>query len=122
VTETIEEQRKVEGFGDPQYVCSVQELAIRTAVYAYFQECVAAGTMKSRMTQDWEGNTLHVEGHFRPMLLARAIAEALQGPIAEAMAENERLKMERTRLLEALLDVRHDVGVIVEVALNPSVD
>jgi len=78
MTESIEEQRKVEGFGDPQYVCSEQELIIRHAVYTYFQQRVAAGTMRSRMTQDWEGNTLHVEGHFRPMLLARAIAEALK--------------------------------------------
>src|SRR3954471_16118229 len=108
MTETIEEQRKVEGFGDPQYVCSEQELIIRTAVYTYFQQRVAAGTMKSRMTQDWEGNTLHVEGHFRPMLLARAIAEALlERPVAETMAENARLKMERTFLVEALSNIRH---------------
>ena len=77
MTETIEEQRKVEGFGDPQYTCSDMELKIRIAVYTFFQNSAAAGIMSVRMTQDWQGNTLHVTGEFRPMILAQKIAEAL---------------------------------------------
>lgn len=75
--ETIEEQRKVEGFGDPQYTCSELELAIRVVVYTYFQAQRAAGNVTTlTMTQDWSGNTLHVEGSFRPRDLAAEIAKA----------------------------------------------
>lgn len=73
--ETIEEQRKVEGFGDPQYTCPPAELVIRRAIYIFLQQQVAAGAIKTRLEQDWQGNTLHVEGSFRPMLMARMIAE-----------------------------------------------
>jgi hypothetical protein len=75
--ETIEEQRKVEGFGDPQYTCSDEELAVRHAIYTFFQNSAAAGIMTLKMTQDWQGNTLHVNGEFRPMLLAKRVVEYL---------------------------------------------
>jgi hypothetical protein len=75
MSETIEEQRKVEGFGDPQYTCSTQELAVRRSVYIFFQQLVAAGAVQTKMTQDWQGNTLHIQGSFRPADLARMIME-----------------------------------------------
>lgn len=75
---SIEEQRKVEGFGDPQYVCDDRELAVRHAVYLFFQGREAAGDLQRHyMTQDWQGNVLHVEGSFRPAELARRIMESL---------------------------------------------
>jgi hypothetical protein len=75
MSETIEEQRKVEGFGDPQYTCSAEELAVRRSVYIFFQQLVAAGAVQTNMTQDWQGNTLHIQGSFRPADLARMIME-----------------------------------------------
>ena len=77
MSESIQEQRKVEGFGDPQYACPETELKIRHAIYLFFQNSAAAGIMSVRMTQDWQGNTLHVNGEFRPMLLAKRISEIL---------------------------------------------
>lgn len=79
MTETIEEQRKVEGFGDPQYTCSDIELKIRIAIYTFLQQRRAAGELTDlHMTQDWSGNTLHITGMIRPMDLARAIASAIE--------------------------------------------
>jgi hypothetical protein len=78
MSETIEEQRKVEGFGDPQYTCGESELKIRIAIYTFLQQRKAAGELTDlHMTQDWSGNTLHLSGMLRPRDLARAIAEAL---------------------------------------------
>lgn len=79
MTETIEEQRKVEGFGDPQYTCSEDELKVRRCIYLFFQSQKAAGNLNQiSMTQDWAGNTLHVVGSFRPMELAAQIMKELK--------------------------------------------
>jgi hypothetical protein len=79
MSETIEEQRKVEGFGDPQYTCDPLELEIRRACYAFFQRKVASGELeKLILTQDWAGNTLHLAGSFRPMELASDVAKAVR--------------------------------------------
>jgi hypothetical protein len=78
MTETIEEQRRVEGFGDPQYTCGETELAIRLAIYTFLQQKKAAGELEDlTMSQDWSGNTLHLKGSIRPMDLARAVVEAV---------------------------------------------
>lgn len=78
MSESIEEQRKVEGFGDPQYVCDDVELEIRRAVYMFFQRKRASGELSElRMMQDWAGNTLHLSGRFRPMELASDIADSV---------------------------------------------
>lgn len=72
------EQRKVEGFGDPQYTCDETELRIRHAIYNFFQAKAASGEIEAiRQTQDWQGNTLHVLGSFRPMELAKKVFEAI---------------------------------------------
>jgi hypothetical protein len=79
MTETIEEQRKVEGFGDPQYTCSDTELTLRRTIYKFFQRMDASGQIyKMAMTQDWQGNTLHIEGSFRPAQLAHDLTAALE--------------------------------------------
>ncbi len=80
--ETIEEQRKVEGFGDPQYTCGETELKIRIAINKYLNRRNAAGELvdlsELYQTQDWSGNTLHLTGVLKPQDLARAIAEELE--------------------------------------------
>jgi hypothetical protein len=78
MTQSIEEQRKVEGFGDPQYTCSSQELTLRRTIYKFFQQMQAAGMTKQHMTQDWQGNTLHITGAFRPAQLASDLTAALE--------------------------------------------
>jgi hypothetical protein len=79
MTETIEEQRKVEGFGDPQYTCSDTELTLRRTIYKFFQRMDASGQIyKMKMTQDWQGNTLHIKGSFRPAQLASDLTAALE--------------------------------------------
>jgi hypothetical protein len=77
---SIEEQRRVEGFGDPQYACDDIELAVRRRIYRFFQGQHAAGRMQSiTMTQDWSGNTLHITGNFEPKELARQVAQDVRG-------------------------------------------
>ena len=75
--ETIEEQRKVEGFGDPQYACSDEELALRHQIYRSLQRLRAEGLCQLSMEQDWQGNTLTVK--FRPAELARRVMEKTNG-------------------------------------------
>jgi hypothetical protein len=79
MTESIEEQRKVEGFGDPQYTALDLELNIRVAIYTFLQQQKAAGNLTElKLTQDWEGNTIQLSGKFRPMLMAKWIMEKTQ--------------------------------------------
>jgi hypothetical protein len=40
---------------DPQYVCDERELAIRHAIYLFFQQMSAAGSIELGMEQDWRG-------------------------------------------------------------------
>lgn len=80
----IEEQRKVEGFGDPLYECNAIELAIRRRIYMYFQGLYATGAFKEyRLTQDWEGNVLHLNGTIRPKDLAAHIMADIKKIVRE---------------------------------------
>jgi hypothetical protein len=77
MTTNIHDERKVEGFGDPQYTCGDRELAIRRTIYIFFQQQSAVNTLRQHMTQDWAGNTLTINGSFRPADLAKAIENAI---------------------------------------------
>ena len=81
MTETIEEQRRVEGFGDPQYDCSPEELFLRHAINLWLQGLRNVGLVQLRQTQDWQGNILHVE--FRPAELARALLQLKESSIED---------------------------------------
>jgi hypothetical protein len=63
---------------DPQYICDDRELAIRHAIYLFFQQMSAAGSVEQRMEQDWRGNILHINGAFRPAELAHRIYSVAQ--------------------------------------------
>lgn len=73
----IEEERGVEGFGDPQYEKRDElEIEVRIVIYKFFQAQRASNELSElSMTQDWYGNTLHVNGKFRPRDLATQLIE-----------------------------------------------
>ena len=76
----------IEGFGDAQYdEANALELCIRRCVYLFLQARKASGELGSlTMTQDWNGNTLHLSGAIRPRELAAEILESLRREVAEA--------------------------------------